>query len=411
MRESYFSAAFFMANRQRLNKLFIGKAPIVITANGVLQRNSDNEFSFRQDSNFWYLTGVDEPDIVLVIDKDREYLILPERTTVQDIFDGAINAESLKTSSGINEVLDYKTGWKRLAARLSRVKHVATLAPPFGFINHQSLYTNPARAHLVKHMQEINPKLELLALRPQLVRMRSIKQEPELHAIQKAIDITVASFKELSKKGFAKFSSENEVEALFTGNFRRQNSKHAFNPVVSGGPRSCSLHYVKNNQVLKTNELITIDIGAEVENYSADITRTYALTTPTKRQQAIIEAVAAVQEYAFGLLKPGVLMRDYEQQVGQFMGEKLRELNLIKSIKHDAVRQFFPHATSHFLGLDTHDVGDYEQPLEPNMVMAVEPGIYIPDEGIGVRIEDNVIITKNGAKVLSKQLPANNFSK
>jgi Xaa-Pro aminopeptidase len=142
-----------------------------------------------------------------------------------------------------------------------------------------------------------------------------------------------------------------------------------------------------------------------VENYAADITRTYALGVPSKRQQQVSEAVQDVQKFALKLLKPGTSLRDYEQKVEELMGEKLLELGLIKTAEQRNIRRYYPHSTSHFLGLDVHDVGNYEQPLAAGMVLTVEPGIYIPEEKIGVRIEDDVLITKNGVEVLSKKLP------
>jgi Xaa-Pro aminopeptidase len=142
-----------------------------------------------------------------------------------------------------------------------------------------------------------------------------------------------------------------------------------------------------------------------VEHYAADITRTYFLKEPTKRQHAIYDAVMEVAAFARGNLKPGVTIKDNEKLVEDFMGEKLRELGLIKSITHENVRKYYTHACSHHLGLDTHDVGDYSQPLVPGMVLTVEPGIYIPEENFGVRVEDDVLVTKNGIEILTRHLP------
>lgn len=144
-------------------------------------------------------------------------------------------------------------------------------------------------------------------------------------------------------------------------------------------------------------------MGAGVANYSADISRSWAVN-PSKRYQAIHSAVIEVTVFAKGLLKPGVLLKDYEQSVEHFMGEKLRELGLIKNIEHENVRQFFPHSTSHFLGIDVHDIGDYGLPLEAGVVLTVEPGIYVPEEGIGIRIEDDILITTDGIENLSGSL-------
>ncbi len=404
--ESLFTADFFRANRQKLRTLFKGTAPIVLTAHGLLQRNGTASYAFRQDSNFWYLTGITEPDIILVLDKQKEYLILPAREPVMEKFDGALNAEALAVRSGIATVYDEKEGWRQLTARLKRVKHIAGLTPPPAYLEFYGLYTNPARSLLLAKIKAINPAIELLDLRQQLALMRMTKQPLELQALQQAIDITLATLKVVSRRGFTDYEHEYEVEADITAGFRKRGALgHSFTPIVASGQNACTIHYLANNALLDKKAFLLLDVGAEVDQYAADISRTFCLDAPTKRQRQVYEAVKSVQTYAMGLLKPGVLIKEYEKQVEAFMGEKLRELGLIKSAEHEAIRQYYPHATSHHLGLDAHDAADYERPLEPDMVITVEPGIYIPEEGIGVRIEDDVLITEAGLKVLSKALP------
>jgi Xaa-Pro aminopeptidase len=402
-----FGSDFFAANRERLCQLFTGTAPIVITANGLMQRGSDEAYQFHQDSNFWYLTGISHPDIVLVLDKGKEYLIVPGRSDSREAFDGAIDSAELTRQSGISTILGEKEGWKQLENRMKRVKHLATLAPPPGYVDAWGIYTNPARARLVKRCKEANPHLELLDLRTHLARMRMIKLPQEVDALQQAIDITAATLKDVARKRqLAKYAHEYEIEADITQGFRKRGARgHAFTPIVAAGANACTLHHVENNGRLAKNDFVVLDVGAEVIHYSADITRTVCLGEPTRRQQAVFDAVAASQEYAYSLLKPGVQLRAYEKQMVEFIGEKLRELGLIKTIKEEQVRQYFPHATSHHLGLDTHDAGDYDRALDVGAVITVEPGIYIPEEGIGVRLEDDIIITTDGVQVLSAQLP------
>ncbi len=404
--ESSFSSEFFVGNRQRLRDLFTGTAPIVLTANGLLQRGGDVTYGFAQDASFWYLTGINEPDITLIMDRDKEYLIVPQRSAQREAFDGKTPSEELSRISGIQTIYGYEVGWKQLGTRLKKVKHVATLANSPAYIDVYGLYTNPARAMITAQLKSYNPTLELLDLSPHLMRMRMIKQAPEIASIQKAINITAAAFKDATKPGrLQKYAYEYELEAAITQGFRSRGALgHAFEPIVAGGERAVTIHHLANDGALASDELIVIDIGAEVEHYAADITRTISLKTVSRRQRAVYEAVQDVQQHAFTLLKPGVFMRDYEHQVEQLMGEKLRELGLIKTITHEAVRHYYPHATSHFLGLNVHDIGDYERPLEPGIVMTVEPGMYIPEEGIGVRIEDDVLITPKGIKILSGKL-------
>lgn len=404
---SHFSSDFFTSNRQRLRELFTGTAPIVVTANGLLQRGADSAYGFSQDANFWYLTGINEPDITLVMDRDKDYLIVPARSVNRQAFDGAVEPEDLTRQSGVRTIYGEVEGWELLAKRLGRVQHAATVGIPPVYVEHYGLYTNPARAMLVERMRSHNEAVDFLDLTPHLSRMRMIKQPAELAAIQQAIDITIAALKETIRPNkLATYSHEYELEAELTRGFRRRGaSGHAFDPIVASGPRACTLHHVSNSAALAAGELVVLDVGAEVEHYAADLTRTVSIGQSSRRQQVVYEAVLEAQKYALGLLSPGVLLRDYEESVAHFLGEKLRALNLIRTINQDNIRKYCPHATSHFLGLNVHDIGDYDLPLEPGMVLTVEPGIYIPEEGIGVRIEDDVLITPTGTKVLSSKLP------
>lgn len=384
----------------------MGTAPIVITAHGQLQRSADATYPFQQEPNFWYLTGINNPDIILVMDKDKEYLILPPQSTYQQVFDGVLNTRELTAISGIDTLYDHEEGWKQLGGRLRKVKHVATLPPPPQYVEVYGMYTNPARRMLIRAMKKENEHIELLDLQQHMVRMRSVKQPQELAAIQAAIAVTRQGLQAVTRSSaLTKYAFEYEIEADITRVFGRAGSMHAFDPIIAGGSRACVLHNTGNKGQLSADELLLFDIGASVDGYAADISRTISLSEPTKRQQAVFDAVVEVQNYAFEQLKPGVLLKEYELRVEHFMGEKLRELGLIKTIDTASVRAFYPHAASHHLGLAVHDVSD-ERPLEPNMVVTVEPGIYIPEEGIGVRIEDDVRITDIGVEVLSNALPS-----
>ncbi len=236
-----------------------------------------------------------------------------------------------------------------------------------------------------------------------LAGMRMIKSKPELAAIQCAVDHTVQLYKHIGSK-LANYSSEQSVAAEVAQYLAENQLGYAYYPIVAGGQRATILHYNKNNAQLARGECVLIDMGAAVgPYYCADITRTFALE-PNKHLQAVYDAVLAVQEFAIKYLKPGILLKDYEVAVNDFMGQKLLELKLIRANDQESVRQYYPHGTSHFLGLDVHDVGDYTQPLRAGMVLTVEPGIYIQDEAIGIRIEDDVLITKSGNTVLSANL-------
>ncbi len=403
-----FNAEFFKQNRQKLKSIFIGSAPIVITANGLLQQSMDTTFPFKQDGNFWYLTGINQPDIVLVIDKDKEYLIAPIQSQSQKNFDGELDYQELSKLSGIGDVLDNKTGWKRLAGRLSRAKHFASLSVMPSYVESFGFYTNPARRHLVERINDINPGIELLDLRQHFAKLRMVKQPAELLAIKQAIAITSESLSYL-KKRLDSYSNESHLEADLSYRFMSKfGTDHGFEPIVASGPNACVVHYVRNNADLNHKDLILFDVGAQAGGYSADISRTYSLSAkPSKRQKQVHQAVLEVQQYAASLLKPGVILPEYEAKVQLYMGEKLRTLGLIKTIEQQEVRKYFPHLTSHHLGYDVHDLDNYDQPLSAGNVVTVEPGIYIPEEGIGVRIEDDYLITEDGADLLSNKLSRN----
>lgn len=403
--ESKFTSEFFAGNRARLRELFAGTAPIVLTAAGILQRGGDNTWPFRQDASFWYATGLDEPDLVLVLDKDKEYLIVPGRSDVREAFDGRLLPEELAARSGIATIMNEKDGWKQLGARLKKVNHVAVLGALPEFVDTHGFYANPSRRRLTRKLKTINSKLELLDLRPAFGRLRMVKQPLELEAIQAAIDLTIEALK-VAQRRLPKLEYEYELEAVVNNHFMSHGATNAWESVIAAGANACTIHPQNKTGKLLATDLVVLDVGAELHHYDADITRTWAIgAQPSKRQQAVHAAVLAAQEYAFSLIKPGMQLREYEQQMEQFVGEKLRELGLIKAIDKTSVRRYFPHATSHFLGLDPHDAGDYERALEPGVVLAVEPGIYIPDEALGVRIEDDVVITPAGNRILSARLP------
>lgn len=247
----------------------------------------------------------------------------------------------------------------------------------------------------------------MVDIRKNITRLRQIKQTEEVKALKIAIDMTAKSFTKV-KRNLAKYRTENQIVADLTRDFIRFGADgHAYSPIVAAGKNATTIHYVKNNSVINDSDLVLLDVGAEYSNYSADISRTYSVEYPTKRQLEVYNSVKHVQNEAMNLLKPGADMRKYEKRVDEIMAVELVKLGLIDDVKNrKKLKKYYPHLTSHFLGLDTHDSADYEMPIKPGMVLTVEPGIYIPEEGIGIRIEDDVLVTNNGLDVLSSSLPA-----
>ncbi|CAN5402579.1 Xaa-Pro aminopeptidase [soil metagenome] len=403
MNNQLFTADFFEGNRRRMREALGDERPIVVTANGLLQRGADSAYQFSQDANFWYLTGIEEPDVILVIDGEREFLIAPTREATRETFDGAVDVSAMAERSGIADVLDEINGWNRMDGLLSVAPAVATLANAPTYIAELGMYANPARSRMLERMHKHVENLEVVDIRRELARLRMIKQPAEIAAIQAAIDVTSETLNTLLVDSkLRRYQYEYQLEADITRGFRVGGaSGHSFEPIVAGGKRACTLHNVANNVALRSGELIVCDVGAEVSHYAADITRTVCKGKPTQRQRDVYQAVLESQQYALDLLRPGIKLRSYEKKVATFVGRQLKQLGLITTLDTDSIRKYFPHATSHFVGLNVHDVGDYEQPLRAGVVLTCEPGIYIPEEGIGVRLEDDLLVTATGKEVLS----------
>ncbi len=403
MQSELFEPDFFLNNRRRLREERRDDKLIVVTANGVLQRSNDTTYPFRQDSSFWYLTGINEPDCILVMDGADEYIIVPELSSFQVIFDGAIDVTALQKSSGINETVDAKTGWARLRSALRSELSVATCFASAGYVSGSGYYANPARQRLLRRLRASVRGIRVNDIRNTLMQMRMIKQPAELEAIQQAVDITTKTFNQLYQSGIDTYTHEYELEAALTSGFGSRGAAHAYAPIVASGEQACTLHYVANNQPLAADSYVLIDAGAEVANYAADVTRTYAGGAPSSKQRSLWAAVREAHAYGLSLMRPGRTLQENEVDMTHFLGKQLRQLGYINSeTDTSAVRQYYSHGLSHFVGLDVHDVGDYERPLEPGMVLTVEPGLYVAKEQVGVRIEDTVAITKDGFRNLSK---------
>lgn len=404
---SAFKTEFFAGNRRRLLESIDQGLPVVVTANGIMQRSADTTFKFRQDSNFWYLTGSNDPDVVLVIDEGQEFLIVPKRDAVLETFEGRVDSDAIAQTSGIKTILDDTAGWERLSKILKRAKRVATLTPPSAYMDFYQFYTNPARATLVAKIQAHNAAIELVDLREPLAKLRVVKQAPELAAIRRAVDATVDGLLYVTEPSrLAAYQYEYEIDADLMSQFRRAGcSQQAFDSIVASGAHGVKMHATENDGPLAHDEMIILDVGAEYSWYAADVARTVMVGEPSKRQQAIYDAVCEAQDYAYSQIKPGVIHIDYERDCARFIGEKLQQLGIIDNQEKETVRRHFPHMMSHFVGLEAHDVGDYKQAMQVGTVMVVEPGMYSFDEGLGVRLEDVVVVTENGYEQLSHRMP------
>ncbi len=388
---------FFMGNRAKLLAELPDNATVVLTGHSRMQRSRDTMYPFRQESNFWYLTGVNEPEYVLVLTQKESFLISPNRSNVHEVFEGAASADELINGSGVTAVYPEREGWQKIRAIGEDTNTIYTKLPAKTYYGPAGLQLNGAGYRLIQKLKR-RVSVELSDVTPALTKLRLIKQPEELKALQQAIAITSEAFACVSGQ-LDTYSNEREIAADLTHQYLRSGSVHGYEPIVAGAGNACTLHYVRNDQPLEDNHLLLIDSGAEFHGYSADITRTLAIGKPTSRQATVHQAVVDLQRQAFGLFRPGITLKEVEKTFLQYMTASLRQLSLISN--EDETRRYYPHALSHFLGLDVHDVGDSDTPLAPGMVLTVEPGIYVPEEGIGVRIEDNILVTDDGYELLT----------
>lgn len=396
-----FTPDFFKQNRQNLRERLGAVSPIILSANGSLQKSLDAAYPFHQDSNFWYLTGIDDPGMVLVMDDERDYLIAPKQSDYTKVFDGELDSQEIRAMSGIRTVYDFDTGWEHLRKRLKKTKRVWGVKAPEPFVEYLGMFTNPARAHLYNMILDCNSRIKLTDIKDSLSGLRAVKSKPEIAAIKKATQVTMKAFERVSRN--LDRGTEHGLAALAADKFLSERMDHAYAPIFASGGNATTLHYVANNRTFKKNELVLIDIGASYSHYASDVTRTIG-RKPSKRQKEIHSSVNDLLDYALSLIKPNLNLRDYEKQVREAAGEKMKELGLITRANPKSLRKYYPHATSHLVGLDVHDPYPADGVLRPGMVLTVEPGIYIKEESIGIRIEDIVLVTDKGVENLSGNL-------
>lgn len=386
-------------NRKRLYKKAAGQL-IVLAGYDALQQSGDMAAPFLQESTFWWATGVEQPGWKLVLDTARGHatLVRPKRSAIDVIFNGEADDSHITAISGITDIITEKE-FESFLHRLQRKHAVAyTLNPN----QRHEFVLNPAGQTLHATLKRIFGSVQHCDLL--FDELKAVKQPEELARMRSAITLTCEAFQEVRSR-LATLKTEAQVEAEFIYRFHRIGAKHAYEPIVASGKNACTLHYTSNSQKLRSREMVLIDIGARVGGYSADITRTYCLN-PTKRQKAVHAAVEKAEQEIIDLIAPGLPVTEYIDNVDTIMKRALHDLGLLHDVSdQEAYRRYFPHAVSHGLGIDTHDSLGRPRFLEEGMVLTVEPGIYIPEEAIGVRIEDDILVTNTGHENLSAHLP------
>ncbi len=414
------SARLFKKNREKLFRLLPAHSVAIVFAAVPYPANADAALPFEQDSNFYYLTGIDEPHCILVLWKQSakntaSYLFIPYTDEHKRIWEGeTLTPETAQQQSGISQIF-YLHEFESFL-----LKHALYIERFYLDFNEHPRNTyfswTPALQFYHRFLKERFPAHEVRRLAPLLYKIRAIKEPEEIEQLRKACQITAETFKELLqivRPGIWEYEIEAEVWRHF---LKRGATKPAYPPIVASGKNACILHYMQNDHQCPDGALLLLDIGAEYGHYSADLTRTIPINgTFTPRQKQLYQIVLRTLNYATSLLKPGNDLNTYHHQVRTFLQEELLKIGLLKKeeVKEDksfkALSKYFMHGVSHLLGLDTHDVygPEVEQTItfQPGMVFTCEPGLYIREEGIGIRLENDILITEKGNENLLKDAP------
>ena len=411
------NAELFIQNRKRFIEKMDKGSIAIFNSNDELPFNGDAIHRFKQNADLVWLTGIEQEDTMLVLfpgypdPKYREVLVLVRPNELKEKWDGhRLRANEAMAISGISTIvwLDVLDG---------------VLQPWIHLVNTIYLNTNEndRKANLVpvrdyryaEMMRQRYPLHQYKRSAVILKEVRSIKTAVEVQVIQKAIDITEVAFRRLLQ--FIKPGvMEYEIEAEIIHSFLSQRATgEAYGSIIASGDRARTLHYVENNQQCKDGELILMDFGASYGNYNADLTRTVPVNGKfSRRQKTVYNACLHLHYYAASILKPGISIADYTEKVGEEASVIFQKIGLLKKadIKNEdldnrAYRKYLYHGISHHLGIDVHDLGTRTEPIKAGMVFTIEPGIYIQEEQMGVRIENNFWITRNGNKDLMKNIP------
>lgn len=417
MRYAPLPAELFAANRQRLYSRMAQQSVAILHANDVLPTNADGTLGFVQNSDLYYLSGVDQEETILVLfpdapdPKHREMLFVRETNEHIALWEGEkLTRQAATERSGIGRVhwlQEFEAIFRQIMCQADHV-----------YLNSNeharaSIIVETRETRFTRRCQTDYPLHDCRRLAPLMHDLRCVKQPAEIMALMEAIRITEAGFRRLLK--FVKPGvQEFEIEAELAHEFIRQRARgFAYTPIIASGANACVLHYITNHCPCHDGELLLLDVAANYANYNADLTRTIPVNGRfTPRQHQVYEAVLRVFREASKMLRPGVYIRDYQEEIGKIMTAELISLGLLD---RDAVekqdperplyKKYFPHGTSHHLGLDVHDVGHTWKPVQAGMVFTVEPGIYIREEGIGIRLENNLLIGETQNTDLMASIP------
>jgi Xaa-Pro aminopeptidase len=416
MRYEPLDPRLFVENRTRLTGLLPPKSIAIVNANDILPTNADGTLALHQNADLFYLTGIDQEETILLLfpdaddEKQRELLFLREPNEQNELWEGhKLRKDEAQKLTGIKQIRWTQDFWATFHRLVLEAEHVYLNSNEH---KRAACEVQTRDDRFVIEARRRYPLHDYRRLAPLLHQARVRKSPREIAVIDRACQITGRAFKRvlrLVKPGL----SEADVEAEFAHEFILSRSRFAYEPIVGTGKNACILHYLENCAPLKNGQLLLMDVGAAYANYNSDMTRTIPVNGKfTKRQRAIYNAVLRVLEASTEELRPGLKPRDWQKYAEKLMTEELLKLDLLKprdvkkqSPDSPAVKKYFMHGLGHPIGLDVHDVGDTSKPIEEGWVMTVEPGIYVPEEQMAVRLENTVLVTDRGTVNLMANIP------
>ena len=415
MKYSQINPNLFINNRNLLSAKLEENSIAIFNANDIMPTNSDGTMPFKQNSDLFWLSGVDQEESVLAIVKNNnqveEMLFLKETNEHIAIWEGAkLDKELAQKNSGVEKIYWLNQMDEVLNINIEKANKVY-LNKNIHSRSTSEVETRDDRFR--KALTKEHPKKEIVEVAPIMHELRFIKSEIEIELMKHACNITEKGLRRILpiiKPGIMEYQIEAELMHEFLSN---RSSGFAYQPIIGSGVDSCVLHYIDNNKMCKDGDVLLMDFGAEYANYASDLTRTVPVNGRfSERQKNVYNAVHRVMKEATNMLRPGTDHKKMQQEVIKIMEEELISLGLFD--KEDVKRQdpskpmykkYFMHGTSHSLGLDVHDVGDTSTPMQPGMVFTCEPGIYIREEGIGIRLENDVLVTSGDPNDLMKNIP------
>ncbi|OIV43081.1 aminopeptidase P family protein [Flavobacterium johnsoniae] len=418
MRYDSIPVSLFENNRKRFTAKMQNNSLAILTSNDVMPNNADDVMGFAQNNDLFYLSGIEQDETILVLypdafkEENRAILFVKEANEQTLIWDGDfLSKEKVTAISGIKNVKWIDEFEKTIqlfafeadAIYLGHNEHIKRLTSEM----------NTRQDRMIQWCKQKYPLHQYERAAKITRELRPVKSEEEIDLIKKAVSISVKGFKALLnavKPGIKEYELEAELAYQYIKN---GGNRHAFKPIVASGKNACSLHYNTNDSVCKDGEMILVDFGVCYANYNSDITRCLPVNGKfSARQKEVYESVLHCLKEGSKFLKPGVLSKDYELQMANLIETELVKLKLItldeiaaQDPQNPAYKKYFMHGTAHYLGLDVHDVGLYSKPFEKGMVLTCEPGIYIREEGIGCRLENDYLLTENGNINLCEEMP------